>query len=135
MFYLGAQLCAICSSLALGAPFALKLALILACLAHAAWAIPRKVLLSHPAAAIRVRYREGVWALGSTAFGWRPIEVRADSIARPAAVMLRYRHPGQWWARSLCIPADSLDPDTHRRLRVRLKFARGRQGIPASAQR
>ena len=133
-FYLIAQLCAISSSLVLGAPVALKLALILACLAHAGWAIPRKLLLSHPTTVLKIRYRGAGWSLWSPRFGWRPADVEADSLALPMAIVLRYRHEGQWWARSLCIPADSLDRDTHRRLRVRLKFARGRRGVPALAQ-
>ncbi|WP_426149995.1 hypothetical protein [Pseudomonas sp. DC3000-4b1] len=49
-----------------------------------------------------------------------------DSLALPALVIVRYRLAGQWWTRSACIPADALDPDTHRRLRLHLRWSRKR---------
>ncbi len=80
----------------------------------------------------RPQLRRGVrrnakgWQLWSPQHGWRSVQLRADSIAIPALVLLRYRYAHQWFYRSLLIPADSLSQDNHRRLRVRLKFSRQR---------
>lgn len=66
------------------------------------------------------------WQLWSAQHGWRSVQLRAESIALPALVLLRYRYAHQWFYRSVLIPADSLPQDSHRRLRVRLKFSRQR---------
>jgi len=66
------------------------------------------------------------WQLWSAQHGWRSIQLRTDSMAIPALVLLRYRCARHWFYRSAVIPADSLSQDSHRRLRVRLKFSRQR---------
>ena len=66
------------------------------------------------------------WQMWSSQAGWRPVQLRADSMAIPALVLLRYRHPDQWFYRSALVPFDSLTQDSHRRLRVQLKFSRRR---------
>lgn len=66
------------------------------------------------------------WQLWSAGYGWRSVQLRADSIAIPALVLLRYRSASQWFYRTALIPLDSLPQDSHRRLRVRLKFSRQR---------
>lgn len=73
-----------------------------------------------------VRYTAHGWQLWSPQQGWRSVQLRADSMALPALVLLRYKYAGQWFYRSAVIPADSLPQDNHRRLRVRLKFSRQR---------
>lgn len=76
----------------------------------------------------RMGLRHGAqgWQLWNARHGWRPIQLRADSMATPTLVLLRYRCAQQWFYRSAVIPADSLPQDSHRRLRVRLKFSRQR---------
>lgn len=64
------------------------------------------------------------WQLWNAQHGWRSVQLRADSMAIPALVLLRYRYAHQWFYRSALILADSLPQDSHRRLRVRLKFSR-----------
>lgn len=66
------------------------------------------------------------WQMWSSQTGWRPVQLRADSMAIPALVLLRYRYPEQWFYRSAAVPFDSLAQDSHRRLRVQLKFSRRR---------
>ncbi|MCY1293818.1 hypothetical protein D9M68_371530 [compost metagenome] len=100
------------------------------CLAHAAWALPRQVLLRHPAAIRGLRHDEAGWQLWSARDGWQAVQLRPDSLALPLAVVLRFRRQGERWARGLCIPRDALDAQTHRRLRVRLKFSRRRWVAP-----
>ena len=70
------------------------------------------------------------WHIWSAKQGWQPIQLRADSMATPALVLVRYRHRWQKFYRSALVPADSLPQDSHRGLRLRLKFSRQRwQGI------
>lgn len=77
-----------------------------------------------------LRYCPQGWQLWSAKQGWQPIQLRGDSMAIPALVLVRYRHSWQRFYRSALIPADSLPQDSHRRLRLRLKFSRQRwQGI------
>ncbi len=73
-----------------------------------------------------LRHSAQGWQLWSAEHGWRSIQLRADSMATPGLVLLRYRSAQQWFYRSAVIPADSLSQDSHRRLRVRLKFSRQR---------
>ncbi|MDY0207697.1 MAG: hypothetical protein RBR82_13905 [Pseudomonas sp.] len=73
-----------------------------------------------------VRHTSAGWQLWSAEHGWRSIQLRADSMAIPALVLLRYRYAHQWFYCSALIPFDSAPQDSHRRLRVRLKFSRQR---------
>lgn len=100
------------------------------CLAHAVWCLPRQILLSHSAAFRGVRYAACGWQLWSVRMGWQPVQLRPDSLALPMAVVLRFRLPGEWPVRSVCIPRDALARDIHRQLRVRLKFSRRRWSAP-----
>nr|WP_276583375.1 protein YgfX [Pseudomonas sp. RIT-PI-S] len=128
--YCTAQLLAICSALTLQLPSPLGFALLLGCLAHGAWVLPRQVLLTSAHAVTGLRRSPEGWALFNRAKGWQPAQLRRDSMALPGVVILRYRLPGQWWSRSVCIPADSLSRETHRRLRLRLRFSRKRFAAP-----
>ena len=101
---------------------------LLLCTAHAAWHLPRSILLNHPRTFTALRHDAQGWHLRSAAEGWVAVQLRPSSLALPQVVILHFRRPGQWFARALCIPADSLAHDQHRRLRVRLKFSRQRWG-------
>ena len=126
--YLLAQLFALGALLSLDLPYS-SLG-VLVCLAHAAWVLPRHVLLTHRSSVRGLRRDESGWQLWSAARGWHGVQLRPDSLALPLIVVLRYRVPGQWWVRSICVPADSQAADLHRRLRVRLKFSRRRWLAP-----
>jgi len=101
------------------------------CLAHACWAIPRRVLLTHPEAITGLRRDLRGWHLYSRAQGWQPARLCRDSVALPAMVVLRFVRKGRMFSQSQCIPRDALDCEAHRRLRVRLKFSRRRWAAPA----
>ncbi|WP_043309409.1 protein YgfX [Pseudomonas sp. ML96] len=101
-----------------------------ACLLHAAWALPRRVLLSHPSAFTGLRRDESGWQLFNQRDGWQAVQLRPDSLALPLVVVLRFRQVGEWRVRSLCVPRDALSRDLHRRLRVRLRFSRRRWAAP-----
>ena len=101
-----------------------------ACLLHAAWVLPRQILLRHPAAFTGLRRDESGWQLFNSRDGWQPVQLRPDSLALPLVVVLRFRLAGEWRVRGLCIPRDALPREAHRRLRVRLKFSRRRWAAP-----
>nr|WP_262411919.1 protein YgfX [Pseudomonas sp. Wu6] len=126
--YLLAQLLALGACLVVDLPFA-SLGL-LVCLAHAAWVLPRHILLTHRSSIRGLRRDEEGWQLFSAERGWHSVQLRPDSLALPLVVVLRYRVQGERWVRSLCVPRDSQSADVHRRLRVRLKFSRRRWLAP-----
>lgn len=77
-----------------------------------------------------VGYSTQGWQLWSPEHGWRAVQLRGDSMAVPGLILLRYRYAHQYFYRSTLIAADSLAQDSHRRLRLRLKFSRQRwQGV------
>jgi len=110
-----------------------KLLSLVACLAHAAWALPRHVLLTAPQAVTGLRRDALGWHVYSAAASWQAVQLRRDSLALPLAVVLRYRLPGQRFSRGLCIPRDALVLEQHRRLRLRLKFSRRRWAEPGAS--
>ncbi|MFR0674833.1 protein YgfX [Enterobacterales bacterium AW_CKDN230030176-1A_HGKHYDSX7] len=101
-------------------------AALLACLGHALWALPRRILLTHPHAVTGLRHDPSGWRLYTRAGGWQPVRLCRDSVALPRLVVLRYVPRGARLGRSQCIPFDALPSDVHRRLRVRLAFSRRR---------
>lgn len=100
------------------------------CLLHAAWVLPRKLLLMHDAAFTGLRRDESGWQLFSRRTGWQAVQLRPDSLALPLAVVLHFRLAGERRVRGLCIARDALPREVHRRLRVRLKFSRRRWAAP-----
>ncbi|MDM3884975.1 hypothetical protein QSV36_05075 [Pseudomonas sp. BCRC 81390] len=102
------------------------LAVVATCIAHAGWAIPRRILLTHEHAVTGLRRDARGWRVFSRARGWQPVRLCRDSVALPALVVLRFERAGQWLGESQCVPRDALGADEHRRLRVRLKFSRRR---------
>ena len=126
--YVLAQLFALGSLLVLDVLYS-SLGMLL-CLAHAAWVLPRHVLLTHRSSIRGLRRDEDGWQLFSDERGWHGVQLRPDSLALPLIVLLRYRVQGEWWVRSICVPKDSQATDVHRRLRVRLKFSRRRWLAP-----
>jgi toxin CptA len=126
--YLLAQLFALGALLFIDLPYS-SLGMLL-CLAHAGWVLPRHILLTHRSSIRGLRRDEDGWQLWSAALGWHSVQLRPDSLGLPLIVVLRYRLPGAWRVRSVCVPTDAQAADVHRRLRVRLKFSRRRWLAP-----
>jgi len=124
--YFAALLAACATLLLIAVPGWLRLLLLAGCLAHACWVIPRRILLGHASAITGLRRDPRGWQLFSRAQGWQPVRLCPDSMALPGLVVLRFVPQGRWLPRSQCIARDALDPEQHRRLRVRLKFSRRR---------
>lgn len=107
----------------------LLLALLQACQVLARYCMPQ-AFMAHQG----LRHDAQGWWLQQGQGPWQPIMLRPASLVLPGLVVLRYRQPGQWFDRALCLPADSLPAETHRRLRVRLRFARQAREAPAESQ-
>ena len=129
-FYLTALVLALLTLLLIDTSPWLRGAGMVVCLLHAAWALPRQVLLSHEAAFSGLCRDEHGWQLFSRRGGWQPVQLRPSSLALPWVIVLHFRLAGERRSRSLCIPRDALAHDVHRRLRVRLKFSRRRWAAP-----
>lgn len=108
------------------APVLVHLAAGVLCIAHGLHVLPREVLLAHPQAVTGLRRDRSGWSVWSEVDGWQAVQLRPDSMALPQVVILRFRLAGQRRVRSACVLPDGLDADTHRRLRLRLKFSRRR---------
>ncbi|SPO57193.1 conserved protein of unknown function [Pseudomonas sp. JV551A1] len=124
--YLGCQVLAWLAVLASPLPGWPALAVVTACIAHAGWAIPRRILLTHRHAVVGLRRDVRGWQVFSRARGWQPVRLCRDSVALPGLVVLRFVRAGRWMGQSQCVPGDAMGDDEHRRLRVRLKFSRRR---------
>ncbi|MFH6566254.1 MULTISPECIES: protein YgfX [Pseudomonas] len=127
---LAAQALALISICLLSIPVMARVLGVLLCLAYGVWVLPRHVRLTHAKAFSRLRRDADGWQLWSRARGWQAVQLRRDSLALPWVVIVRFKLPGEWRVRAVCIPADALAPDQHRRLRVRLKFSRRRWLAP-----
>ncbi|MGY4531338.1 toxin CptA [Pseudomonas sp. TE3786] len=124
-FYLGAQLCALVALFSAAIPFWASLLGALLCVVHAGW-----LWLSRASGFSAIRHDADGWYLWRPADGWQSVQLRPDSLALPLLIVLRFRLPGQWWVRGLCIPRDALPVEVHRQLRVKLKFTRRRWAAP-----
>ncbi|MDF9616030.1 hypothetical protein P5705_00090 [Pseudomonas entomophila] len=131
--YLASLALAIATLAVVVAPAWLRGLLLVACLAHACWVIPRRILLTHPRAITGLRRDARGWRLYCQAEGWQPVRLCRDSVALPGLVVLRFVPQGRWLGQSQCVAKDALAPDEHRRLRVRLKFSRRRWSQPVGA--
>jgi toxin CptA len=128
--YVLAQATAWLANLLMDAPILVHLAAAALCIVHALHVLPRHVLLASPHAVTGLRRDRSGWAVWTEADGWQAVQLRPDSMALPQVVVLRFRLVGQRRVRSACVLPDCLDTDTHRRLRLRLKFSRRRWAVP-----
>lgn len=128
--YLAAQVLALAAILLSAAPLWLQVICLLLGFVHAWYVTPHGILLSSRRAWCGLRHDQFGWHLWSEQQGWQAVQLLPDSLALPLVVVLRFRLPGRRFARSVCVPRDSLPHEQHRRLRVRLKFSRRRWAAP-----
>jgi toxin CptA len=132
--YLIAQLLALLSLCFLDIPLLARLSGLLLILAHGCWVVPGSILLRRPSSFTALRRTAEGWQLWNAREGWQAVQLCRDSMALPLIVILRFRlgkgMTGRRRVRGLCIPRDAMAPDTHRRLRLRLKFSRRRWAAP-----
>ena len=124
--YLCTQALACLAVLLCDLPLVWRLLLLLACAAHAVWVLPRHVLLCSADCFRGLRYDSSGWQIARQAAHWQAITLLPDSMALPGLIVVRFRLAGAWRVHSVCLLADSLPADQHRRLRVYLKFSRQR---------
>ncbi|TBV08112.1 protein YgfX [Stutzerimonas kirkiae] len=127
--YLLGWMVALAAVLCCGAPLVLAAVLLLCCLLHAGWCLPGAILLRGPRAWRGLRHDGQGWRLWNAHGGWQGVTLCADTLVSPALVVLRFQRPGRPFAESLCLPADAMSADDHRRLRVLLKFSRHRWAV------
>ncbi|WP_108095479.1 protein YgfX [Pseudomonas sp. GV071] len=125
VFSFGAHLCALVALLTAALPFWATVLGVALWAVHAGWAWRQRA-----AGFCAIRHDADGWYLGYSDGRWQSVQLRPDSLALPPLIVLRFRLPGQWWVRGLCIAADALPADSHRQLRVRLKFTRRRWAAP-----
>lgn len=135
MAYVCAQALALIAIAFLNLPFWIKIVCLLLCGWHAIRHWRMSVLIQGDQAFTGLRRDADGWQVWTDRLGWQPVQLQRDSIALPQIVIVRFRVMAghwidRWWTRSVCIPSDSLAPDTHRRLRLRLKFSRQRWAAP-----
>ena len=128
--YFTAQAFAVLALLLADVPFHWKTLGLSLCLLHACRVVPRQILLREPVSLRALRHGAEGWQLWSERDGFQPVQLLPDSLALPSLIVLRFRRPGDWLARGVCIPADAMAPELHRRLRVRLRFSRNRWLAP-----
>ena len=133
--YLGAQVLALVSLSQLNIPLWAGSVGVLLCLLYGACTLRALTAKNGARAFTGLRRDTTGWHFWSEEGGWEPAQLRPDSVALPQLVILRFRlRSGSWLrqlrVRSLCIPADAMAPDSHRRLRLRLKFSRRRWAAP-----
>ncbi|MCV4272120.1 hypothetical protein OH710_05655 [Pseudomonas capsici] len=132
--YLSVQSLALAALFWLDIPGWTSVSGVVLCLVHGLWVVPRSILLSHRSAVTALRRDRKGWQLWSEQEGWQPVQLCRDSLALPWIVILRFRPVKEGrvarYVKSICIPRDALTPDTHRRLRVRLKFSSRRWAVP-----
>ncbi|TBU95606.1 protein YgfX [Phytopseudomonas dryadis] len=127
--YLCVQALALLTLFLVDLPAWLLLLALSACAAHAGWVLPRHILLRSPRAWRGLRCDAEGWQILRDDAGWQSVSLQPDSMALPWLVVLRFRLPGRRWTHSVCVPADAMPRDLHRRLRVRLKFSRQRWAV------
>ncbi|MBP7959160.1 MAG: hypothetical protein QMB97_08725 [Pseudomonas sp.] len=103
-----------------------KLGFLTLLLSQIIWQLRQLLQVQQPSQRRGLRCSEKGWQLWDAQRGWQSVQLRADSIATPTLVLLRYRRADQWFYRTLLVAVDSLSADSYRRLRVRLKFSRQR---------
>jgi len=69
-----------------------------------------------------LRYAAKSWQLWTSQSGWQAIKLSAQTIVLPWLVIIYYRKVNQRFARALVIPEHVLDAESHRKLRVQLRF-------------
>ncbi|MHA6492830.1 protein YgfX [Pseudomonas borbori] len=126
LIYSALQILALLALSLIDAPLWVSVPGVVFCLGHAVWVLPRHILLRAPSAFTGLRCSGEGWQVWSESVGWQRIQLRPDSLALPLMVVLRFRVAGRRQVSSLCIAHDAMAHDSHRRLRVRLKFSRRR---------
>lgn len=69
-----------------------------------------------------LRYKAKTWQLWTSETGWQSIKLSAQTVVLPWLLVIYYRRPHQRFAGALVVPWHVLDAESHRKLRVQLRF-------------
>lgn len=125
-----------------GLPVQAKAGLMFFCAAWTLLCLARDSYRRGPVCRTGLRYcKTAGWELWRSDSGWRSVQILAGSLVIRQLVIVRFRYAGQRRVRSLVLPADVLPADSHRRLRLWLRFipvcegAAERSPVPPEAVR
>ena len=76
-----------------------QIILLMLLLLHAAWVLPRQLLMRHAGAISGLRHDADGWQLYSERDGWQAAQLYPYSLALPPATFLQFRLKGQRWRR------------------------------------
>lgn len=98
------------------------------------WRHGRDRLAAKKRQGLRYRQQSG-WQLWRAETGWQSVRVLAGSVVTGRLVVVCFCYAGERKRRSLVVPPDVLDADSHRRLRLWLRLVpltgRGAEWFPA----
>jgi len=104
-------------------PAALPLAGSLALSVHLLWVLRRQAWRSAAASLVELELRADCSVSARSRGGiWRAYRVAGSSFVSPLLTVVNLRLEGARWGRAVLITADSLDPESFRRLRVWLRW-------------
>ena len=86
--------------------------------------LPIELLQQRSTGSVLSFKQQSWWLAPKAGQSAEPIQIRANTLITPWLVAIAYRKPQQRLTRWLIIPRDATDLDSHRRLRVYLRFAR-----------
>ena len=89
-----------------------KLGFLTLLLSQIIWQLRQLLQVQQPSQRRGLRCSEKGWQLWDAQRGWQSVQLRADSIATPTLVLLRYRRADQWFYRTLLVAVDSLSADS-----------------------
>ena len=69
-----------------------------------------------------LRYTAKTWQLWTSKTGWQSIHLSAQTMVLAWLLVIYYRKPEQRFSRALVVPWHVLDAESHRKLRVQLRF-------------
>lgn len=109
--------------LASGLPPAARLSVALLCAGWALWHSLHARQHCRPNKRRGLRYQSHTgWQLWQATTGWRPIRILAGSLVTCQLIVVYFQDGERGKRQALVVPADVLDTDSHRRLRVWLRF-------------
>jgi toxin CptA len=97
---------------------------------NAGWTIWRHALLKHSGSAVALEFRDEAECNARLRSGqWLKCQILPSTYVTPLLIVLNLAHGGSWFARHVVIFPDSIAPDIHRRLRVRLRWSKSASGV------
>jgi toxin CptA len=128
--YAGLQLACLLTLLLVDISWAARICGLVLCGLHMARVVPRDIRLTAGAAVTALRHDAKGWHVNSRKDGWLPVTLQPSSMALPLFAVLSFKRVGDRFGQTVILPFDALTATDHRRLRLHLRFGRGRWVAP-----